>query len=411
MRLFVRLLAVAVFISSVHADVRLSQRNEVNVTAQQELPICSIDCARRVSEQTGIICQPADPCYCNSNTPRSTALRQCLRTTCTLDEQLISQRFQASACQYLVNDRQAKIREVIYPLSGLAVLFTAARLLSRWPRLNGAGYWWDDFVVVLCVIPVVVFPVDSEMNLHYGLGRDMWSLDADQLTNFLLWFYIAEPLYITATRLTKLSLVLLYMRLWPEKSALRYTCMTVAILLILSIPAGFLPVLLQCMPVSYYWKHLELGTTGTCINQTILSIANAVIVIAFDVVVLLLPVRNLLNARVPWSTRLGVLSVFLVGFAVIACSGVRVSYISLYSKTSMNITFDYRGLAMWSHIEVYLSLVCCSMPQMPGLVRRVWTLLTTRPRTRFESDSSGAERASTKLWGDKYAPQVDTSRG
>ncbi|GIZ48058.1 hypothetical protein CKM354_001113300 [Cercospora kikuchii] len=407
MRLSLHGLAVAVLLAlSVNATL-LGPRNEVNVTAQRELPICSTECARQVTEQTGINCQPSDPCYCEERTPRSQALSQCLRTSCSLDDQLKAQRFRAETCQLPVHDRQAEIRAIIYPLFGLAVVFTLARLLSRWPRLQGAGFWWDDFVVFLCLFPVVAFPVDSEMNLYYGLGRDMWFLSAHQLEKFLLWFYIAEPVYITATRLTKLSLVLLYIRLWPEKNKFRYTCIVVAVLLILSIPAGFLPVLLQCQPVSRYWRQLEPNVPGTCIDQKVMSIANATIVIAFDVIVLLLPIRNLLKARVPWRTRLGILSVFLVGFAVTACSGVRISYISLYSKNSTNLTYDYRGLAMWSHIEVYLSLVCCSMPQMPGLVRRVWTLMRTGRRTRLESDSSGAERASQKLWGDKYAPKAE----
>ncbi|KAF2207224.1 hypothetical protein CERZMDRAFT_51674, partial [Cercospora zeae-maydis SCOH1-5] len=356
-------------------------------------------------------CQPSDPCYCDDGTPRSEALRQCLRTACSLDDQLNAQRFRAETCGLPVHNEQAEIREIIYPLFGLAVIFTLARLLSRWPRLQGAGFWWDDFVVSLCLFPVVVFPVDSEMNLRYGLGRDMWFLTAHHLEKFLLWFYIAEPIYIVATRLTKLSLVLLYMRLWPEKNKFRYICIAVAVLLVLSIPAGFLPVVFQCQPVSRYWRQLEPNVSGTCINQKVMSIANATIVIAFDVVTLLLPVRNLLKARVPWTTRLGILSVFLVGFAVTACSGIRISYISLYTKNSTNLTYDYRELAMWSHIEVYLSLVCCSMPQMPGLVRRVLTLVTMGRKGRLESDSSGVERVDTKLWGDKYAPKAEAVDG
>ena len=355
-----------------------------------------------MSEQTGITCQPSDPCYCDDSTPRSTALRECLRSTCSLDDQLVSQRFKANTCNLPVHDKQGQIRAIVYSLFVLALLFTIARLISRWPRLHGVGFWWDDFIIVVCALPVIALLVDSEMALKYGLGLDMWFLSAEQLTNFLLWFYIAEPLYIVATRLTKLSLVLLYIRLWPEKNTFRKVCITVAALLVLSIPAGLLPVLLQCRPVSFYWTHLDPSTHGKCIEQTSLSIANAVIVITFDVVVLLLPILNLLKVRVPWMTRFGVLSVFLVGFVVTACSGVRLSYITLYSKSSMNITFDYRGLSTWSHIEVYLSLVCCSMPQMPGLVRRTWTYISAGPRTQLESDGTSPERPHTRLWGDKY---------
>jgi hypothetical protein len=121
----------------------------------------------------------------------------------------------------------------------------------------------------------------------------------------LQWFYIAEPLYIVATRLTKLSLLLLYVRIWPDRSTpFWHACAVVGTLLALSIPAALFPAVFQCRPVSYYWTRL-MHTTGACVDQTDLSIANATIVIAFDLAVLLLPVYNVARLRVSVAMRVG----------------------------------------------------------------------------------------------------------
>lgn len=141
---------------------------------------------------------------------------------------------------------------------------------------------------------------------HAFLEGRLSSTSARNRADSAKWFYIAEPLYIVATRLTKLSLILLYVRLWPDRGTpFWYTCIGVAALLVASIPAALFPVLFQCRPVSYYWNHLNLGTDGACINQTALSMANASIVIFFDLVVLLLPVRNLCQVPVSLRLRLG----------------------------------------------------------------------------------------------------------
>ncbi|KAK4499074.1 hypothetical protein PRZ48_009586 [Zasmidium cellare] len=56
--------------------------------------------------------------------------------------------------------------------------------------------------------------VTAHYAAKYGSGTDLWLLSADQLQNFFIWAYAGEPLYPIVTCLTKVSLVLLYLRIW-----------------------------------------------------------------------------------------------------------------------------------------------------------------------------------------------------
>ena len=175
---------------------------------------------------------------------------------------------------------------------------------------------------------------------------------------------------------------------------------------------GVFATLFQCTPVQFYWRHLKTGTRGSCINQSALSLANATIVIFLDVCSLLLPLPKLWRLPTSLLTKAGISSVFLVGFAVTACSCVRMTYILEYTRSSKNITYDYTGLALWSHIEVYLSMICCSMPQVPGLLRRSWMYATnrrihwqsTRLGSRESADSAASHQASMTGISDIEAP-------
>jgi hypothetical protein len=70
-------------------------------------------------------------------------------------------------------------------LFGLATLFFAARILSRWTVLNGRGYSWDDFVVVLCFAMLVPLSISLEFESHHGLGRDAYMSNIYQISEVL----------------------------------------------------------------------------------------------------------------------------------------------------------------------------------------------------------------------------------
>lgn len=139
------ILLLNIVLAANHAQA-IDVRNEVNDTAQKAQPECAVRvnsilsknsfvdrlsqkwCGEQVTIQT-YPCQPDEPCYCWKESPRSEALTTCLKSKCTLDEQLAAQKFQADTCGLPHHNEQSEIRAIVYPLFGVAMVFTIARLL------------------------------------------------------------------------------------------------------------------------------------------------------------------------------------------------------------------------------------------------------------------------------------------
>lgn len=63
--------------------------------------------------------------------------------------------------------------------------------------------------------------------------------------------------------------------------------------------------------------------------------------------------------------------VFLVGIVVTICSIVRLRYLSVFGQ-SINFTYDYSYLGLWSIVEVYTCIICVCMPAATGFFRRIY---------------------------------------
>ena len=92
--------------------------------------------------------------------------------------------------------------------------------------------------------------------------------------------------------------------------------------------------------------------------------------------------------------KLAVASMFAVGIFVTACSVVRLGTALKWGK-SMNPTYDYTNLAVWSLIEITTGVICACMPGIANLMRRVWPrMLGTTVKPSY--GSSGLESGSNK---------------
>lgn len=188
------------------------------------------------------------------------------------------------------------------------------------------------------------------------------------------WFYLGEILYNIIVMLTKTSILLLYLRIWTKDSTtprFRTTCKALIALLTACWIVGIFTIIFQCTPLSYAWRQ-ALGPSlalGHRIHLSAFTYVYAALNITLDFATFLLPIPNLLRLEITWWKKLGVLSVFLCGFFVTACSIIRLQYLVRLGDT-MNLTWDFQYVGMWSLVECNFSVVCVCMPAMAGLVQR-----------------------------------------
>jgi hypothetical protein len=145
----------------------------------------------------------------------------------------------------------------------VATLATLARFLSRLPVLKGSGFGWDDYMLILAwaiLFPVVIV-IDNMVT--QGLGQDVWMLSdpSSQISATMFWFFVAECPYILELNVTKISILLLYLRMWPESRTsspwFRWSCFVLIAGMALFTSIAMLVMGMQCQPLEYNWLQWD----------------------------------------------------------------------------------------------------------------------------------------------------------
>ena len=161
--------------------------------------------------------------------------------------------------------------------------------------------------------------------------------------------------------LTKISILLLYLRLFPETEKwFRAACLGLISVSGITVIPSYFTILFQCDPIAFAWLRWDRNHPGTCINTVAQISALAGVNITLDLLVFMLPIPRLLKLNVSTSKKIAVLPVFLTGLFVTICSVVRLQYL-LQWGTSKNPTWQYNPLAIWSSVECNLGEILLGM--------------------------------------------------
>lgn len=140
-----------------------------------------------------------------------------------------------------------------------AVISVVARFVFRNPYLRGAGYGWDDWAILASFILLTPLNTVIHSMTSAGLGRDIWTLEPKNITTLLHEFWIEAILYTILMSLVKVSILLLYLRIWTSghswSATFRRTCfILIGINLAFGIALGA-TVIFECKPISYAWTR------------------------------------------------------------------------------------------------------------------------------------------------------------
>src|ERR1700759_4030907 len=111
---------------------------------------------------------------------------------------------------------------------------------------------------------------------------------------------------------TKLSVLLLYWRLFP-----RYSGMRIAIYVLVTITVGWIISMsttnfLLCIPLKAYWDIFYFGKQW-CVNEVRYYVGFAGIDLALDVATYILPLRAISQLKLPRSQKIALMALFSVG--------------------------------------------------------------------------------------------------
>lgn len=171
-----------------------------------------------------------------------------------------------------------------WALFAFALVFIVGRFVFR---ASGSSYGYDDWTALFSL--GVLLPIDILVNLmvNEGLGQDMWMLEPLQITDILKDFWIAEFLSVWLMGATKISVLLLYLRIWqPPKtrtSKFRVTCWVLVGLMVVFVVIYSVVLGDACSPIEYTWWRWDQPREGECVDTIAQIYSIATVNIILDV--------------------------------------------------------------------------------------------------------------------------------
>jgi glucan phosphoethanolaminetransferase (alkaline phosphatase superfamily) len=123
---------------------------------------------------------------------------------------------------------------------------------------------------------------------------------------------LGELFYFLGLTMIKISILCFFYRIFPVRRLQQ------VILVVGSISAAygvafFFATLFQCHPIHYMWEQWHRETPGQCNNFHMQGFIAAGISILIDIVIMILPLRQLYQLDLSLQKRLSIILMFLVG--------------------------------------------------------------------------------------------------
>nr|RBQ92101.1 hypothetical protein FVER53263_07611 [Fusarium verticillioides] len=334
------------------------------------LPACAAPCYEDAIKKSD--CNSTDvKCVCSTQVIIQTA-EACAAQACHVRDSLTTLNMTYTYCEVPVRNKTPIFINVTIVLGVISGVATALRLWSKF-FYTKTELGLDDLFIVLTLF--IGMP-STAMNIHgtagHGEGRDIWTLEFDDITKFGFYFWLLEIFYFAQVSLLKTSLLFFYLRIFPG-NAQKLLWGTIIFNSVFGVLFMFLAAF-QCTPVSYFWLNWDGEHKGTCMNSTAIGWANASISVAVDVWMLAVPMWYLRKLKLHWKKKIGVAAMFIVGTFVTVVSIIRLQFL-VDLGSSHNPTYDQTDISIWSTVEINVGIICASMPALRVILVRVFPSL------------------------------------
>ncbi|EFQ29636.1 CFEM domain-containing protein [Colletotrichum graminicola] len=386
-----RFLALLACLLGLASFVCASTVTPLNITA---LPGCATTCI--LQEMGRSDCGFANQtCLC-ANEAYNDLVTTCVIANCTIKQQLVTKNQTLAACGKLsVDQTDTTLKVLRVTLFILPTFFIGVRLTGKLMKLSTWG--WDDITILAAYVILVGFMPANFAITQAGAGRDMWTLTPTQISQVLLIIYIFNLLYFTCLSLIKASLILMYLRIFPDQKIRKILWATLA--LNIALWTGYLgPAIFVCSPISFFWDGWMQESEGQCINYHATSISYAVFQLLLDVILLVTPATQIWGLNMGLKKKIGVYLIFGAGIFLTAVGAYRIRTLADFA-TSTNPTVNTYESAVWSNVELCTGVFVACLPSTQQLWKRMVPKVANLTNAGSKAAASKASNHGSNSWG------------
>ncbi|KAJ5607054.1 hypothetical protein N7537_003673 [Penicillium hordei] len=278
-------------------------------------------------------------------------------------------------------------------ITGIAAIIVGLRVVSRVFIVKMMGV--DDWIMVAAMIFAILNVVVAGLGVTYGTGKHKWDLNKVDVLPAAKIRYVTHIIYTLISGLIKVSICLLYLRVFPN---IRIICLaTITFVTAMSV-AIILATIFQCSPIDAVYNEQKYKHY-TCFASIPFWYATAALSLATDIWILLLPLKTVLGLHLRTRKRFVIASLLSLGSFACIASVVRMVYIvKLYQ--SSDPSWDTFGISIWSGIELAIAIIAASIPATKPLMNKLFPKLVSSSTGESHSAShrvypSGSRSQST----------------
>ncbi|KAL5381811.1 hypothetical protein DPSP01_006994 [Paraphaeosphaeria sporulosa] len=284
--------------------------------------------------------------------------------------------------------RQPLIIGVTTAMSVMVIALLACRIYSRTVLVYAVG--WDDWIMLSAGVIAVAnnILVTISTSKKYQMGYHIWDIRLEQLLGTLeagKFGMAIQLLFIVTIGLTKVSILMTYLRIFPTKVNKRFCYIMLTYTIAFSIACFFL-VLFQCTPVRVYWETYKflLTVKQHCKNVKVIYFFWSAQNTLSDFFIFLWPVKDIASVRISRRQRITLISMFSCGLIVCVAGSARIYYTHLYLYSYDVLWWGATVFAVMS-IETCLGIVCGCLPGCKPLMSRLFPQVFGTPSNRSNS--------------------------
>jgi len=167
--------------------------------------------------------------------------------------------------------------------------------------------------------------------------------------------------------LTKLSLLLFFRRIFPNKNFRMFIWIMFGFIIISNFSLQ-MALCFQCIPFHANWTNWMYKVKPVkCIDSFAAVYVAAGLSIFHDVVILCMPLPILWRLNLPWQKKANLLVMFSVGSFVLICSLIRLPSL-LKLGSSSDPSYDQAPIAVWTDLEIGVGVICGCLPAFRSLI-------------------------------------------
>jgi hypothetical protein len=190
-------------------------------------------------------------------------------------------------------------------------LIVLARFLARTTHGNHLGP--DDWTILTALCFGETVSVLMIICCEWGFGKHTKELPSSLVTRTLELYFYAQIFYKITFGLTKVSILLLYLRVFGVWKFFRRLCWILVAVVISFTTSSVIASIFQCSPVAFAFDKSLNNGHGTCFDLTKFWYANAGFNIGSDAILIVMPIFPVKGLNIPTRSKVALCGVFAIG--------------------------------------------------------------------------------------------------